>query len=214
MQRDPWFEPARPTRPPRPGYARPMLVLAILAALAATVGLTPWAFHMGGRWTPLGTWTGFGRVDASNGGHYLLFTDLHLRGTGHGGAGRACSQFGCERLGGTAELCTANGKVHTFDLRGNVNGWLTTDGSHTWIDLTGGSPERLQSGWVIAFAGRWDGPELHLTDADNSFTEELTRRGDIRRVTSTADAGTAVATRRYGSHADFREACGALAARG
>ncbi len=212
MQNDPWFDPPRPARPRR---RRPHLfLLALVAVVAATVGLTPWAVHMGDRWTPLMSWDGYGPVVASNGGRYLLYTELHgglSAGTHRGGCG---TTGGCDSLRGTAELCTAGGKVHRFDLHGKVRAWLTTDRAHTSIDLTGGSPWKLQSGWVVAFSGTWDGPELHLTDTDNSFTEEFTRRGDIRRITSTADAGTALATLRYGSHAAFREACGALAARG
>ena len=216
MQSDPWFDPPpsqRRTRA-RGGWAR-LFVVLVLVGLVTTVGLTPWAAHMGGRWTPTFTWDGFGPVRASNGGRYLLFTDLH-GGMAVTRTGRtACSTFGgCDSLHGTAEICTANGKVHTFDLRGAVHGWLSTDGTRTSIRLTGGSPWKLQSGWVVAFSGTWNGPDLHLADTDNSFTEEFTPRGDIRRVTSTADAGSAVAVLRFGSHADFREACGALVARG
>ncbi len=214
MSSDPWFNP--PHRPARPRRRRHhLLLLAILAVLVVTVGLTPWAVHMGGRWTPMMTWDGYGPVVASNGGRYLLFPDLH-GGLAVTRTGRtACSQFGgCDSLHGTAELCTPNGKVHTFDLRGAVHSWLSTDGAPTSIRLTGGSPWPLQSGWVVSFSGHWDGPELHLADTDNSFTEEFTPRGDIRRVTSTADAGSARATLRYGSHEDFREACGTLATRG
>ena len=52
-----------------------------------------------------------------------------------------------------------------------------------------------------------------LADHDNSFTEEFTPRGVIRKVTSTADAGTAAVALRYGSGAAFGRACRALAAR-
>ncbi len=207
--KDPWFDQPRPVR--RRPRKHHLLALVILAVAAATVGLTPWAVHMGGRWTPTMQWNGFGPVEASNGGHYLLFTELH-GGMAVTKRGRmACSGRGCDSLHGTAELCTANGKLHTFDLRGAVQGWLSTDGARTSIRLTGGKPSPLQSGWVIAFSGTWQGPDLHLANADNSFTEELTPRGDIRRVTSTGDAGTARVTLRYGSHADFRQACSALA---
>jgi hypothetical protein len=56
------------------------------------------------------------------------------------------------------------------------------------------------------------GADLVLTDHDNSFTEAFTPRGAIRTVTSTADAGTAAVTLRYGSSAAFARACRALAA--
>ena len=75
------------------------------------------------------------------------------------------------------------------------------------------SPRPLGDGWVVAFSGRWHGPVLVLDDHDNSFTEEFTPRGAIRTVTSTAGAGTAAVTLRYGSSAAFARACRALATR-
>jgi hypothetical protein len=86
---------------------------------------------------------------------------------------------------------------------------------HGWrpdtVNLTGGTPRHLGAGWVVAFSGRWHGPDLVLTDHDNSLTEAFTPRGAIRTVTSTADAGTAAVTLRYGSGAAFDQACRALA---
>ena len=80
------------------------------------------------------------------------------------------------------------------------------------MDLTGGTPWPLGDGWVVSFSGRWHGRVLVLADHDNSFTEEFTPRGVIRKVTSTADAGTAAVALRYGSGAEFGRACRALAA--
>jgi hypothetical protein len=69
---------------------------------------------------------------------------------------------------------------------------------------------KLQSGWVVSLHGIWHGPALELTSPDNSFTEAFTPRGEIRRVTSTADAGTARVVLLYGTHDDFAAACRAL----
>jgi len=52
-----------------------------------------------------------------------------------------------------------------------------------------------------------------LADHDNSFTEKFTPAGWSARVTSTADAGTAAVTPRYGSSAAFARACRTLATR-
>ncbi len=208
MPRAPWFDAPRPKQRKRP--ARHLLLVAILAVLVVTVGLTPWAVHMGGRWTPTMRWDGFGPIEASNGGRYLLFTDLH-GGVAVSYGKMSCSGRGCDSLRGTAEICTASGKVHTFNLRGRVHGWWTTDGARTSIHLTGGKPWPLQAGWVVAFSGVWNGPEIELASGDNSFTEAFTPRGEIRRVTSTRDAGIARATLRFGSHADFEQACRLLA---
>src|SRR4029077_5823185 len=96
-----------------------------------------------------------------------------------------------DNLHGTAELCTTSGAIHTFKLAGVVDAWWATDGAPTRIGLTGGTPVRLQSGWVVSWHGTWRGPALELASPDNSFTEAFTPRGEIRHITSTADHGTA-----------------------
>jgi hypothetical protein len=187
-----------------------LLLILIVVLLGLYVLPTPWAFHMGGRFSPLGEWDGYGPVQAGNGGHYLLYT--HLRGglaNNHGHA--SCSLGGCETLTGTAQLCTQGGQHYTFDLTGAVHGWYTTNGSRTNIDLTGGAPQRLPAGWVVAFHGTWHGAELPVADTDNSFTKAFTPAGVIRTTTSAKDAGTARGTLRAGSASSFAQACRALA---
>jgi hypothetical protein len=172
-------------------------------------GLTPWALHIGGQSTPGEQWDGYGPVRASNGGRYVLYAHLQgglLAGSGASRRGGALGPH-MDNLHGTAELCTASGQTHTFKLTGVVNAWWTTDGASTGIGLTGGAPVKLPSGWVVALRGTWHGPELELASPDNSFTEVFTPRGDIRHITSTADAGTARVTLRYASHDAFAAAC-------
>ena len=189
-----------------------LLLIVIVVLLALYVLPTPWAFHMGGTFSPFGEWDGYGPVQASNGGHYLLYT--HLRGgivNNHGDPG--CNFAGCNTLAGTAQLCTQGGQHYTFELSGAVHGWYTTDGSRTNINLTGGTPTRLPGGWVVAFHGVWHGAALPIADTDNSFSEVFTPAGVIRATASTADAGTARGTLRPGSAGGFDRACRALAGR-
>jgi hypothetical protein len=209
-------------RPPSPRDSRrgsgrrlgrlPLLALTVLVLFVVYAGLTPWALHMGGRSTPSERWDGFGQLDASNGGTYVLFVHLEagLQGNRVGSTGRGGFGGGRDLLHGTAQLCTEAGVTHSFTLTGTVHGWWTTDGARTRIDLTGGAPTRLPSGWVVALHGIWRGPALELTSPDNSFTEVFTPRGAIRHVTSTADAGAARVTLQYGSPAQFDAACRAL----
>jgi hypothetical protein len=202
-------KPASKDGPRRHIWLRLLLIL-IVALLAVYVLPTPWAFHMGGRFSPLGEWDGYGPVLASNGGHYLLYT--HLRGgllNNHGHAG--CSFGGCDTLTGTAQLCTQGGQRYTFELTGAVHGWYTTNGSRTTIALTGGQPKQLPDGRVVAFHGVWHGAVLPIADTGNSFTGAFTPAGAIKTTTSTADAGTARGTLRSGSVAGFDRACRALA---
>jgi hypothetical protein len=184
------------------------LILILFVALWAVYVLpSPWAFHMGGKFSPLGEWDGYGPVRASNGGRYLLFT--HLRGgflSNHGHSG--CRLTGCETLTGSAELCARGGQRYTFTLTGAVHGWYTTNGSRTTIGLTGGTPTALPKGSVVAFHGTWKGSELPL--ASNSFTGVFTPAGAIRKTASAANAGTALAVLRNGSQTSFDQACNAL----
>ena len=187
-----------------------IVLILVVVGLGVYILPTPWAFHMGGKFSPLGEWDGYGPVQASNGGRYLLYT--HLRGgivndRGHA----ACSLTGCGSLTGTAQLCTQGGQHYTFKLTGGVHGWYTTNGSRTNIDLTGGAPQRLPAGWVVAFHGTWHGAELPVADTDNSFTKVFTPAGAIRTTTSAKDAGTARGTLRAGSASSFAQACRALA---
>ncbi len=189
-----------------------LLLILIVVFLLVDVVPTPWALHIGGRFTPLSTWDGYGPVRATDGGKYVLFT--HLQGGIFGTRGRVdCDgRGGCNNLHGSAKLCTEGGSTYTFALTGAVHSWWRTDGARSTIDLTGGSPTALPDGWVVAFHGFWHGPALALASPDNSFTEVFTPRGAIRHVTSTADAGGATVTLRYGSSDAFTSACRALAA--
>lgn len=212
-----------PSLPPQPAEPEPvarrlgrrarqrpllLLLVAVVAIIAVYVVPTPWALHIGGRFTPLETWDGYGQVRGSNGGRYVLFA--HLRGgILGGGANAGCGFFGCDTLHGDAKLCTLSGKTFSFGLSGDVHSWWSTDGARTSINLSG---RPLPAGWVVAFRGRWKGPALPLENPDNSFTEVLTRAGAIRHTTSTADAGTAFVTLQSGSLAAFDQECRALAA--
>ena len=187
-----------------------VVLIVVIVGLCVYILPTPWAYHMGGKFSPLGEWDGYGPVQASNGGRYLLYTQIRggiVNDRGHA----RCSLTGCDSLTGTAQLCTQGGQHYTFELTGAVHGWYTTDGSRTSIELTGGTPKRLPSGWVVAFHGRWHGAELPIADSDNSFTKVFTPAGTIRTTTSTKDAGTARGTLRSGSADSFDQACRALA---
>jgi hypothetical protein len=187
---------------------RLLFVLAIFFVLFE-IAINPWIFRIGGTFTPTASWTGLGTVKASNGGHYVLSISFH--GGFLGGDESGCSQYsGCDNMKGTAKLCTSSGVTYTFPMTGQVHTWLNTNGARTNIDLTGGSPKPLPDGWVVALHGQWHGAKLALASPDNSFTEVFTKRGAIRTVTSSADAGTAQVTLSKGTAAAFNQACTAL----
>ena len=195
-------------RPVRHVWVRLILIL-VIALLLVYILPTPWALEIGGRFNIGEQWDGYGPVQASNGGHYLLFT--HLRGGITNGDDTQCSLTGCNSLTGSAQLCTRSGQHYTFSLSGAVHSWLSTDGALTTINLTGGTPQALPRGWVVAFHGIWQGAVLPVANTDHSFTEAFTPAGAIRTATSSADAGTAHGELRFGSAASFDRACRTLA---
>ncbi|HEY5185858.1 MAG TPA: hypothetical protein VIM19_13335 [Actinomycetes bacterium] len=203
-----------PSMPPAPRRgARRYLVLAgalLIVVAAGAILVPPWIFHIGGRSTPGMSWDGVGTVRATDGGTYVLST--HLVGGPLGvtrSGGMACSDRGCDTLHGTARLCTKSGTTYTFQLRGAVHAWWSTNGAATSVDLTNGTTA-LPDGWVVAFHGSWHGPQLVLSSPDNSFTEVFTPAGAIRTTTSTADAGGATVTLDHGSATEFARECRAL----
>jgi hypothetical protein len=195
----------RPTRHPW----LTLLVVLLGVLFVVYVVPTPWALHIGNRFTPTERWDGYALLSASNGGRYVLFTHLEGGILGGGENEPSCSFHGCDTLHGSAKLCTEGGRTYSLELSGAVHSWWSTDGASTSIDLTGSN---LPDGWVVAFHGKWHGTVLPLADTDDSFTEVFTPAGTIRHVTSTADAGTASGTLRYGSGRAFAAACHALAA--
>ena len=189
-----------------------IVLIAFVVLFLAEFVPAPWAFHIGSRFTPLGQWDGYGPVQASAGGRYLLFTHLQGGVFAHGGRPGCFFHGGCNALRGSAKLCTESGRVYSFSLSGRLHGWLTTDGSLTSINLSGGSLGPLPPGSVVAFHGIWHGPALPVASTDGSFTEAFTPAGTVRRSMSAAHAGTASGTLRYGSATGFGQACHALAA--
>jgi hypothetical protein len=203
--------PAAAAAEPPPRRSRHLLLMSMLTLVilivVANLAITPWVLHIGGRPTPLDRWTGYGSVQASNGGHYLLFTSIRggLIADSYDIGG--CSQLhGCDNLQGSARICTQRGTTYDFQITGQIRTWLNTAGARTSLDLSGGP---LPYG--LAFEGAWHGPVLRVANADDAFTTTFTPAGAIRPHPNAADDGRASVALRYGSAAAFTAACQTLA---
>lgn len=178
---------ARPEGPPRSRHlGLRLLLIAAVVLLCLYVLPTPWAFHMGGKFSPVGEWSGYGPVQAGNGGRYLLYTQLRggiVNNHGH----RGCGFPRCDALSGSAQLCAQSGRHSSFGLTGAVHAWYTTNGARTDISLTGSVRNRPPAG-VASFHGIWHGAVLPLTGTGGTH-----------------------ATLRPGSVGGFDRACRALA---
>ena len=150
----------------RGSFVKLFFVLVLGGALLyAVVGvLDPWAFHIGGRWTPMLTWHGSGKLHTKSGMEYPLYVSFYpssnfsqlqregLRPTGG--------------LQGSAWLCTSRGVTQYMKLSGTIYGaWSSTEGSLMTFRLL--EPKVIDVGQQQGFfdlAGRWRGPQLVMDD--------------------------------------------------
>jgi hypothetical protein len=174
----------------------PICGAAVLYAVIAVTG--PWAFHIGGRFTPLLYWHGSGKLRNKGGSVYPLYVLFYpakpspaaepregLRATGD--------------VQGSAALCIGPGVIQRLRLTGMIYGaWKTTEGSVMDFRLI--EPKIFDAGQQQGFfdlAGRWHGGELALThpeETGNQFRSGLRIQG-------------ATATLDWGSYADFEATC-------
>lgn len=178
------------------------LHLAVCAVLVYGVIalLNPWALHIGGRWTPLLTWTGTGRL-ATSGGDYPLLVSLSP--SRHGSHLRLDGLRPIGGITGHAWLCTPHGTV-PLSLSGTIyGGWRSTDGAlmefrllewNTVRDQIVGSSTRR--GYVDLF-GYWHGSKLVMDD-----------RGEWSApFRSGLKIKHAAVTLTWGTKSDFEAAC-------
>lgn len=140
-----------------------LLLLGVALVYGVAALTSPWAFHIGGRWTPLLYWSGYGKL-LTKGGTYPLYVSffpsshsskLHLDGLRPTGG-----------LQGRGWLCTSPGVVQRLTLSGTIfGGWKSTEGSLMdfrlleWQIFNTGQ----RRGYFNLY-GRWRGPELVMGD--------------------------------------------------
>jgi len=134
------------------------------AVVYGVIGITnPWAFHIGGRWTPLLYWSGSGNLATEHGSYPLYisffpashFSHLQLDGLRPTGG-----------LQGSGWLCTAPGVTQYLKLSGTIyGGWQSTDKSIIAFRVL--EPKVLDVGQRRGYFdlyGRWQGPQLIMND--------------------------------------------------
>jgi hypothetical protein len=140
-----------------------LLILCVIL-IYGVVGLTsPWAFHIGGRWTPLLYWSGSGRLVTKDKTYPLSvflypaaqFSRLRLDGLRPTGG-----------VQGTASLCTSPGVVEVLKLGGTIfGGWRSTNDAVIEFRLLEIRVFNLgQRRGFIDLYGRWRGPDLVMDD--------------------------------------------------
>lgn len=164
--------------------------------------LNPWALHIGGRWTPLLSWTGTGRLSTSSGDYPLLVT---LSPSRHGSQLRLDGLRPISGITGRAWLCTSHATI-PLSLSGTIyGGWRSTDGAlmefrllewNTVRNAIAGTDARR--GYFDLF-GYWRGPKLVMND-----------RGEWSSpFRSGLKVKHASVTLTWGTKSDFEAACAA-----
>jgi hypothetical protein len=177
-----------------------LLLAAILFGAvfyAVVAALDPWALHIGGRWTPLLTWQGSGKLHAKGGSEYPLyiyfypsshFSRLHLDGLRPAGG-----------VQGAGWLCTSRGVTQRLNLSGTIyGGWRSTEGSLIAFRLL--EPKVIDVGQKQGYfdlSGRFRGPELVMDD----------RSGYESRFRSGLRIEPASVTLNWGSYSEFKAVC-------
>ncbi|HXY13983.1 MAG TPA: hypothetical protein VEI26_05745 [Terriglobales bacterium] len=140
-----------------------VLVLCVAMVYGAASVTNPWAFHIGGRWTPLLYWSGYGTLATKNGTYPLYisffpsahFSRLHLDSLRPTGG-----------VQGSGWLCSSPGVTQHLKLSGTIyGGWSSTVGSVMDFRLL--EPKIFDVGQRRGFFnlyGRWQGPQLIMDD--------------------------------------------------
>lgn len=172
------------------------LLLCVIVFYGAVGVTNPWAFRIGGRWTPLLYWSGYGKLVTKTGTYPLYvmfypsahFSRLHLDGLRPTGG-----------LQGTGSLCTSPGVVEALKLGGTIyGGWSSADDALMQFRLLEIRVFNVgqQQGYFDLY-GRWRGSELVMDDrgrANSKFRSGL----KIEHASITLDSG---------SYSDFKAAC-------
>jgi hypothetical protein len=153
-----------PIRRRSPLILLPFVILIVLFVVLAF----PWAFHIGGRWTPLLTWIGSGKLRTQGGNEYPLFLWFHP--SSHSSRLRLDGRRPSAGLGGSACLCVAPGMIQTLNLSGTIYGiWRSTEDALMAFRLL--EPTIVDVGQARAgyfdLVGRWKGGELVMEDRGN-----------------------------------------------
>jgi hypothetical protein len=178
-----------------------LLVLVLLIFPVLTALLAPWAYHIGGRWTP-GMWWGYGTLRTEEGNQYPLFiyfypdfrsmTRLHLNG-----------QRPVSGVGGSAWLCSAQGTTQLLDVSGDLYGrFLNTEGNQMGIRLLDWRQSfRINPQYRRYFDlyGRWHNGELAMQD-DGGWARAFEPNAHNAKQRASV-------TFAWGSYADFKKLC-------
>ena len=173
------------------------LLLLGVGLVYGVAGVTsPWSFHIGGRWTPLLSWSGFGQLH-SRSGTYPLYVTFYP--SSHFSRLRLDGLRPMGGLQGSGWLCTSRGNIQRLSLSGTLyGGWRSTDNSVLQFRLL--DRKIIDVGQRQGFFdlyGRFQGAELVMDDRGRWAA---TFRSGVKIEHSSI-------TFHWGSYSDFKALC-------
>lgn len=173
-----------------------LLAFCVIVLYGVVALIAPWAFHIGGRSTPLLYWSGYGKL-VTKGGTYPLFVVLYP--SSHSSRLHLDNLRPTGGMQGTASLCTSPGVIEPLKLSGTIYGsWSSTkDALIQFRVLEYRIIDVGQMQGYFDLYGRWHGPELVMDDrgrASGKFRSGV----KIEHASITLD---------WGSYSDFKAAC-------
>ncbi len=141
------------------------LVLGLLFVVAFELLFNPWAFHMGGRLTPLTEWEGVGVLHGSNGARDALHLRIWLKARGMTVARNSTRSRGT--FNGLAIVRTPQGETRRYTISGELRTtWWSAEGVPMSLRLFGPKNERPHP--YFDLYGAFDGARLLLDDHGSS----------------------------------------------
>ncbi len=176
-------------------------VLGVVLVYGVVVVTAPWAFHIGGRWTPLLMWRGTGKLLTKDGIEYPIY--IYFYPSSHFSHLRRESLRPTGGLQGYGWLCTSPGVAQRLELSGTIyGGWRSTEGSLMAFRLLEQKIFDIgQRRGFFDLAGTWHGPELVMDDRGNPGSQfQSGLRIDHASVTLV-----------WGNYSDFKVVCASAA---
>ena len=173
------------------------LVFGLGVIYAVMLVTSPWSLHIGGRFTPLLTWQGTGKLITKGGAEYPIY--LYLFPSPHFSRLRLNSLRPTGGLQGEARLCTAPGVSERLKLSGTIyGGWSSTENSVMAFRLLEAKIFDVgQKQGYFDLMGRWQGQELVMED----------RATYARQFRSGLRIENASVRLNWGSYSDFKALC-------
>jgi hypothetical protein len=185
------------------------IVIAFVFGFGMTAIVSPWGFFMGGHFHAYPQWKGWGRLQSSTAGDFVLLLSM-VPGTP--------ARHGGPQVKGNAVLCTQRGEKYDLTISGEFENHFGLDfqGKKVWLGMSSSSFAARNFGGdrrpKLHLQGKWDNPNLVMDDwgsLSHAFEPDGSLyKGDFKNRPNSRE--TVPITLNEGSKTDFEAACKAV----